>query len=242
MNSGMHWNLELGEAGWLRSGRFLVYRAILWATILFAITAGFFFMSILGAGWLHLRHGSVYLVALIAPLVGAVVYTILVRLVEKRHVSELSLDRSVWREVLTGFVLAMVTVSGMLLVLTALGLYTVQRSHWSGALDSLIFDSYISAVLEELAFRAILLRILARAFGSVPGLILSSLLFGLAHLSHATWVVALLLAFNAGLILGLLYMTTGRLWIAMGMHLGWDFTEESLLGVNSHHGVLLRAC
>ena len=87
-------------------------------------------------------------------------------------------------------------------------------------------------------FRAILLRILARAFGARWGLVLSSILFGLAHLTHGTWLAALGITVNAGLTMGLLYMATGRLWMSVGLHIGWDFTEGSILGVNNLDGLL----
>lgn len=94
-------------------------------------------------------------------------------------------------------------------------------------------------MLEELLFRAILLRILARAFGTRWGLVLSSILFGVAHLTHGTWLAALGITVNAGLPLGLLYIATGRLWMSVGLHIGWDFTEGSILGVNNPDGLLL---
>ncbi|WP_184418236.1 CPBP family intramembrane glutamic endopeptidase [Rhodanobacter sp. MP7CTX1] len=94
-------------------------------------------------------------------------------------------------------------------------------------------------MLEELAFRAILLRLFARMFNPVAGLVISSALFGVAHLTHGTPFQALEIAFNAGLTMGIPYMITGRLWMSVGMHIGWDFTEESLLGVNTTHGFLL---
>jgi membrane protease YdiL (CAAX protease family) len=72
-------------------------------------------------------------------------------------------------------------------------------------------------MLEELAFRAILLRLFPRASGPLPGLVLSSLLFGLAHLSHRAWTNAAEIAFNVGLLMGLLYMTIGHLWISMAL-------------------------
>jgi hypothetical protein len=93
-------------------------------------------------------------------------------------------------------------------------------------------------MLEELMFRAILLRILSRALGLRYGLALSAALFGLAHLNHVDWLAATSITINAGLSLGLLYMATGRLWIAIGMHTAWDFTEDSFLGVNSNNGLL----
>ncbi len=69
-------------------------------------------------------------------------------------------------------------------------------------------------------FRATLLRILARAFGARWGLVFSSILFGLAHLTHGTWLAALGITINAGLKMRLLYMATGRLWMSVGLHIG----------------------
>jgi len=34
-------------------------------------------------------------------------------------------------------------------------------------------------------------------------------------------------------------MATGRLWMSVGLHIGWDFTETSILGVNNSDGLLL---
>jgi hypothetical protein len=70
-------------------------------------------------------------------------------------------------------------------------------------------------------------------------LVFSSILFGLAHLTHGTWLAAFAITINAGLTMGLLYMVTGRLWMSVGLHIGWDFTETSILGVNSTDGLLL---
>lgn len=40
--------------------------------------------------------------------------------------------------------------------------------------------------------------------------------------------------------MGLLYVITGRLWMSIGMHLGYDFIETSVLGIGSHHGFLVN--
>jgi hypothetical protein len=44
---------------------------------------------------------------------------------------------------------------------------------------------------------------------------------------------------NAGISMGLLYVITGRLWASIGMHLGYDFIETSVLGIDNHHGFLI---
>jgi hypothetical protein len=40
--------------------------------------------------------------------------------------------------------------------------------------------------------------------------------------------------------MGLLYVMTGRLWMSIGMHPGYDFIETSVLGIGSHHGFLVN--
>lgn len=235
---GSAWNFVMGGSGWLADGRWLRTRAVTWAVVLFGIALAFFFASVLGPQWLGLKGAWSYVAAIGLPALAFVVYGLLVKRVERRHAMELSLDASTLTDLAVGLILGFALVACMLLLLWALGLYQVHPGKWSGWFDSLVFNSFISGMLEELAFRAILLRLLARAFGPWAGLILSSVLFGVAHLSHATLLAATEIAFNGGLILGLCYMATGRLWLSIGLHIGWDFTEDSLLGVNSPHGLL----
>ncbi len=99
-------------------------------------------------------------------------------------------------------------------------------------------SAYVSAVLEELAFRAVLLRLLARMFGALQALILSSVLFGLAHASHASPIAMVELIINGGGIFGLLYLVSGRLWLSIGAHLAYDFTGWSLMGIGNNDGLL----
>jgi hypothetical protein len=72
------------------------------------------------------------------------------------------------------------------------------------------------------------------------GVILSSVLFGLAHITHGSWLAVLGIILNAGIAMALLYVITGRLWMSIGMHLGYDFVETSVLGIGNHHGLLIN--
>jgi hypothetical protein len=38
------------------------------------------------------------------------------------------------------------------------------------------------------------------------------------------------IALTGGLLLGAAYIATGRLWLPIGLHWGWDFTEDSVFG------------
>ena len=102
--------------------------------------------------------------------------------------------------------------------------------HWLGQ----GFGSCATALLEELLFRAVAFRLLARLLGPGAALVLSASLFGLAHLlvPHATLVAALAVAVEAGLLLAACVLLTGRVWLAVGLHAGWNFTQGPVLGAH----------
>jgi len=82
-------------------------------------------------------------------------------------------------------------------------------------------------VVEELFFRGLLLRSLARRFGNVWAVIGSAVLFGLAHFEALQFPA--LVAF--GLVLGVLAVRTGRLGPGIFAHAGFNaFTVAYLVG------------
>ena len=238
MNNEPKWPIELGTSGILSPGRRLRLRAILWATFLAAAALGCFFASQYLTGWLHLPPNGSYFVVLGVPMLAFLGYAVLVKAVERREAVEVLPHAGMIAEISVGALFGFLLLCAMTALLWSLGLYHVQLGHWQHVLDSFVFNSYLSGMVEELMFRAILLRILGRGFGLGWGLMLSSVLFGLAHLTHGDWLAVLGITINGGLTLGLLYMVTGRVWMSIGLHTGWDFTEDSLLGVNSHNGLL----
>jgi hypothetical protein len=238
MNNEQYWPIELGTSGILAPGRWLQARAILWAIFLSACALGLFLTTQYLGRWLSLPPNSSYYIVLGIPILGLVGYGFLVAAAEKRRPVEVFPDRWMIVEILSGALVAFVLLCAMTGLLWSIGLYQVQPNHLRRVFASFVFNSYLSGMLEELMFRAILLRILSRALGLRYGLALSAALFGLAHLNHVDWLAATSITINAGLSLGLLYMATGRLWIAIGMHTAWDFTEDSFLGVNSNNGLL----
>lgn len=89
------------------------------------------------------------------------------------------------------------------------------------------------AVQEELVFRGMIFRLLERVLGSWIALVLSALAFGLIHLFNpgATLVSTLAITLTGGVIMAAIYLLTGSLWWAIGLHLGWNFFEGSIFGV-----------
>lgn len=86
---------------------------------------------------------------------------------------------------------------------------------------------------EELLFRGILFRWLEEFGGSWFALAATSALFGLAHIfnPNATWWSSFAIAVEAGVLLGASYMLTRSLWLPIGLHAAWNFTQGAIFGV-----------
>jgi hypothetical protein len=93
-------------------------------------------------------------------------------------------------------------------------------------------SSLVTGVFEELLFRGVLFRLVEDSWGSYAALAVSSLFFGAAHLfnPNATWLSAVAIMVEAGIFLGAAYMLTRRLWLPIGIHAGWNFTEGGVFG------------
>ncbi|HEY5983134.1 MAG TPA: CPBP family intramembrane glutamic endopeptidase [Anaerolineales bacterium] len=84
---------------------------------------------------------------------------------------------------------------------------------------------------EELMSRGYHLQTIASGTTLTLGWIISSTAFGLLHLAnpHAN-LVAVIGILLAGLFLGYAYIRTGRLWLSIGLHTGWNFFEGVVFG------------
>jgi len=100
-------------------------------------------------------------------------------------------------------------------------------------LYTLVMIGIIPGVTEEILFRGILFRHLEDFGGSWFALVLTSALFGLAHISNpnATVFSSFAIAVEAGILLGGAYMLTRNLWMAIGLHAAWNFTQGWIFDV-----------
>jgi hypothetical protein len=169
--------------------------------------------------------------------VALLAYRFHVRRAEKREAAEASGARAV-HEVAAGLGLGFVMVGAAIAALATTGAYHFTRMNpGSFALVVPIGEMVFVGVLEELLFRGLLFRITERALGTWPALAISSVLFGLAHLpgSSAT-VLAIAVTGVAGVMLTAAYLVTRRLWLAIGIHIGWNYTLGTVwsIAVSGH--------
>jgi len=98
---------------------------------------------------------------------------------------------------------------------------------------ALIATAILPGFMEELLFRGILFRWLEEFGGSWFALALTSALFGLGHIFNpgATPLSSFAIALEAGVLLGGAYMLTRNLWMAIGLHAAWNFTQGFIFDV-----------
>ncbi len=129
-----------------------------------------------------------------------------------------------------------------LMALTAVVGRAFGAFHWvrtpGGGSGGLLLGLWLYAAVafnEELLFRGYAFFRLKDGAGALPAILVTSALFAAAHwdnpgMSGVTRVWAIVNIGLAGLLLGLCAWRSGGLALPMGLHLGWNWTQGSLLG------------
>jgi membrane protease YdiL (CAAX protease family) len=174
-----------------------------------------------------------YLVYLVASvLVAYFVYRAYVRLVEKRPVTELSGARAP-RELGIGAAIGLSLVAVVVGTLWVLGYYRIAGTNALGVLFVSLANDGAGAFVEEVVLRGIVFRITEEKLGTWVALAISVVLFALLHLAspNATLTSTVVVGVEGGVLLSAAYVLTRRLWLAIGVHFGWDFSQDAIFGV-----------
>jgi uncharacterized protein len=173
------------------------------------------------------RAGALLLVA-----VGLAAYSAYVRVIEKRPVAELS-GNGALSELGSGLALGAALFSVTIGILAVAGVYHVTGSNGWQTVLAILPAAVLSGVLEEVLIRGIVFRILEQWLGSWIALGISAVIFGGLHLVNpgATLLNAAAISIEAGVLLAAAYMLTRRLWLCIGIHIAWNFTQGGIFSV-----------
>lgn len=162
-------------------------------------------------------------------IAGFAVYIGYAQFIEQRAVSELALP-SMGRELGIGILIGAGLYSTCELILMALGIFRINGFNPLSYMIPAIAMAISSSVYEELLFRGVLFCSVEKWFGSWAALVVSSLVFGLTHLLNpqGTMEGALFIAVEAGTLLAAAFMLTRRLWLSIGFHLAWNYTQSAI--------------
>ena len=133
-----------------------------------------------------------------------------------------------------GVLIGLVLFATVVGIAAIVGAYRILSCCSTAQLPILLFGAGITAaVTEEFFFRGILFRWIEEFAGSWAALLVTALLFGLAHRANpnATWFSSFAIAVEAGTLLGGAYMLTRSLWLPIGLHAAWNFAEGYIFDV-----------
>lgn len=172
----------------------------------------------------------VSVMALIA--LSVIVYKLAIRRLGRKRHDDLPLAPML-RDSALGIAGGGLLISATVALAALFGFYRIVGEGGTGDLVEIIFLFGIYAgFFEELLIRGVVFRWLEEMTGSWIALALSSLLFGFLHAANdnATFFSSLAIAIEAGTLLGAAYMLTRSLWLAIGLHAGWNIVQ-ALWGV-----------
>lgn len=155
------------------------------------------------------------------------VYYFLFKRYERREITELS-KTYLLKESLLGLSIGVICISLVIFTLYIMRYYEVLSVNNVTILLLSLFFCVSAAALEEIIFRGIIYRIVEGSLGTKLALILSALLFGLVHISneHAN-AISIVSAVAGGILLGLMFSLTRRLWLPIAFHAGWNWAQAS---------------
>ena len=163
------------------------------------------------------------------------------RFLDKRSFQSLGFRVDAWTlvDVFAGLIITFVLMGLIYLAEVLLGWSTFESFAWNVEPASAVIGSVLISLAffilvglnEELLFRGYHLQTLASGLNLFSGVLISSAVFGIAHLSNAnaTWAGAVGIFFGA-VFLSYAYIRTWQLWLSIGMHTGWNFFQGVVFG------------
>ena len=214
-------------------GRWAIARLLIFVVVLMAAYIGLqiAFSKIVphAPGPTHDIYAVVGVVVMSLAMFG--LYALLVRWLERRRVSELRLGPAapnlvVGTAIGAGLFVAVYGVLGLM------GVVRIEGMAGQAGLVGAVAGAAFAAVGEELLMRGGMFRIVEDMAGTAAAILVSAGIFGLLHAANtgATVVSSVSVALEAGVLLGIAYALTRSLWLPIGLHFGWNFTEGGVFG------------
>lgn len=154
------------------------------------------------------------------------------RLFEKKWPLQL-VDRQVFLYLSQGWIVGVLFFCSITLIFAVCGCYSGSFGYPQWGNICLSFISFLLVACgEEVIFRGLLYRMISERFGMWLALTVSSLFFGIVHIFNpgASLWSSIAIAIEAGLLLGAAYQYSGSLWLPIGIHWAWNFTQGNVFG------------
>ena len=217
----------------------------LWKWIVLIILGPLFFLClsqivpIVGTFSNHLAGKTLLLFLGSFAVLG--LYALYVKVFERRMPHELQL-RNALPNLILGIAIGGLFIACVVGILALFGVYRIDEISidWAGIVLNCAMLSIV-AVSEEIIFRGILFRMIDERYSTMLAFIISSLLFGIIHLTTVDFLTAMAISVEAGFMLAAAYKLRNNLWVPIGIHWACNFFLESIFGVGVS-GISQDAC
>jgi membrane protease YdiL (CAAX protease family) len=220
------------RSGWRLLGQFLLLEVI---AVIFAISLGSAFLLS------PLQNRTLLVVQVVTFLSVNISVYLARRYFDRRSMVSLGL---VWNSKAIRDLLYGITLSGLMMAMVFLiewvaGWLTFESFAWNTEPPSEVITGILIILgifiltgwQEELLTRGYQLQNLIEGTGLIMGLVLSSIIFAILHVSNPNYLWSALIGLiAAGLFLAYGYLRTMQLWLPIGLHIGWNFFEGAIFG------------
>ncbi len=148
------------------------------------------------------------------------------------------------KDVLGGIIISGCVIALMFAIMLVLNQITVDRMALSGqplvvwlrAIWLAILVNTAAAAGEEVIFRGLLLTGLKKAWDAAGAIFISAVIFGASHVlvagaRESNWLEFIPLLALPGVMLGWAFLRSGNLWLATGLHFGWNLFQDDLFNL-----------
>jgi membrane protease YdiL (CAAX protease family) len=197
-----------------------------------ALIHNFIAMSVLEKLKPPIASYATYLENIVNVALFLLAYRYYCRIVEKRKSFEIGLRKSI-SETVIGFLGGVALIAFVAGLLAIFGYYKVSGfSGEQGILVKAFFRFGIGAFIQEFFVRLILYRLLEELMGTWSALIIVAAFFGLIHIGNENATVFTSIAIAVSdILLVAAFVYTRRLWLVWGLHFGWNFMQDGVLGL-----------
>jgi hypothetical protein len=172
----------------------------------------------------------------------AVFVAVATTLTYMRHIDKLSIreliggSRPIFRNLAIGIGAGLSTLAVIIGIQIASGGVILRRETMplslllsSGAIWAVCF--LLTGICEEAVFRGYLLQRIQTGFGFWTAVVVSSVLFAVAHIANSgEHLLGIIACFVYAVLFALLVRLSGAIWGAVGFHAAWDWAETFLFG------------
>ena len=200
------------------------------------------FPILVAANAAHLHGIAFASMHLLSGLAAWGIYLVYVRVIERRKAAELE-PRLLVPQFTRGFAIGVGLYCVTIGVLWLGGAYRATGLNPNEVALTVFINALGAALLEEMAIRGVVFRIMEGSLGTWLALAISALFFGLLHAINpgANWQSVLGIALQGGLILAAAYVYARNLWLAIGLHSAWNFASSGIFGADPKSHSLLTA-